>query len=123
MARSVFLLVWLAAQTLAQPPANQLPPEEDDKAKKDKEYVMNPLHGQKEIKTGDFYMKRGRYKAAAMRFEEATRWDPNSAEAFLKLGEAQEKLGSAQAAKTAFKQYLALAPDAKNAALIRKKLK
>jgi predicted Zn-dependent protease len=111
-----------------QPPAAQeLPPEEDEMVKgKVEEYTLNPLQAQKELKIGNFYFKKATpsgYRAAAMRFEEATKWDPNYAEAYLRLAEAQEKLKNAAAAKAAYGKYLELAPEAKNAAAIRKKIK
>jgi len=111
----------------AQPPAQPLPPEEDETLKeKVGEYTLNPLQAQKELKIGNFYFKKGTasgFRAAAMRFEEATKWDPNYADAFLRLAETQEKLKKTDLAKAAYEKYLALAPDAKNAASIRKKLK
>ena len=111
----------------AQPPQAALPPEEDELAKdKTTEYTLNPLQAEKEIKIGNFYFKKGTasgYRAAALRFTEASRWDPNSAEAFVRLAETQEKLKNQTAAKAAWTKYLDLVPDAKNAAAIRKKLK
>jgi predicted TPR repeat methyltransferase len=44
------------------------------------------------------------------------------ADAWLRLGEAQDKLKDRKAAKEAYVKYLELAPDAKNAAEIRKKI-
>jgi tetratricopeptide (TPR) repeat protein len=97
------------------------PPEEDENLAKP-EYTFNPLQAEKELKIGNFYMKKGKYRAAAIRYEEATRWDPNSAEAFLKLGEAWEKQKDLKAAKAAYEKYLELAPDAKNVEEIRRKV-
>ena len=85
-------------------------------------YVLNPLQAAKEMKIGLYYLKRHSYRAAARRFQEATKWDPNSSEAFLKLGEASEKLGDQKRAQEAWKKYLQLAPDGKEAGTIRKKL-
>jgi tetratricopeptide (TPR) repeat protein len=99
----------------------QEPPEEDEDLKP-KEYSFNPLQATKELKVGDFYFKKGSYKAAARRFREATRWDPTSAHAFLRLGEAEEKLHDQKSARKAYAKYLELAPDAKDAEQIRKKL-
>ncbi len=110
-----------AQEPKKEPPPAQEPPEEDESLVT-KEYSFNPLQASKEIRTGLFYFKRGSYKAAAARFEEATRWDPGSAEAYLRLGETREKLKDHKAARAAFTKYLELAPDAKNAAVIRKKL-
>ena len=126
MARSFFLIL-VSFALWAQPPQTPLPPEEDEVAKeKTTEYTLNPLQAEKEIKIGNFYFKKGTasgYRAAALRFTEASRWDPNSHEAFLRLAETQEKLKNATAAKAAWAKYLELVPDAKNAAAIRKKLK
>jgi eukaryotic-like serine/threonine-protein kinase len=97
------------------------PPEEDATAKP-KEYSFNPLQAANEIKVGMFYMKRGRFKAGMMRFDEATKWDPGSADAWLKLGEAREKLKDQKGMKEAYEKYLELAPSAKDADAIRKKV-
>jgi tetratricopeptide (TPR) repeat protein len=104
-----------------QQPKEQEPPEEDEELKP-QEYSFNPLQAAKELKTGEFYFKKGNYKAAARRFREATRWDPTSAQAFLRLGEAEEKLHDLKAAQEAYAKYLELNPDAKDAHRIRKKL-
>lgn len=71
---------------------------------------------------GDFYYKKGNYVAAARRYLEATRWDPTSAEALLKLAKTDEKMRDRAGARDAYTKYLALAPDAKNAAEIKKKI-
>lgn len=112
-----------AASALAcaqqQQPAPE-PPEEDETLKA-KEYAFNPLQAEKEIKVGDFYFKKGSFKAAALRYEEATRWNPSSAEAFLKLGRAQQKLKNEKAALEAYRKYVALAPESKTAQELRKR--
>ena len=108
-------------QEQQQPQVEQEPPEEDDSSKP-KEYTFNPLQAEKELKVGAFYMKKKSYKAAARRFREATRWDPNNAEGFLKLAEAEEKLHDDKASHEAYAKYLELQPEAKDAAAIRKKI-
>ncbi|MBL8229640.1 MAG: tetratricopeptide repeat protein [Bryobacterales bacterium] len=105
-----------------KPPPDPVEPPEEDESHKTKEYDFNPLQASKEIKVGQFYFKKGSFKAAAKRFEEATRWDPSSAEAFLRLGETLDKLKDDASAKQAYAKYLELAPDAKNAAAIKKRL-
>jgi predicted Zn-dependent protease len=105
----------------AQEQKEQEPPEEDEDLKP-KEYSFNPLQSAKELKTGDFYFKKGNYKAAARRYREATRWDPTAAQGFLKLGEAEEKLHDQNGAQEAYAKYLELAPDSKDADRIRKKI-
>ena len=64
----------------------------------------------------------GSYRAAAGRFAEATRWNGTDPEAWLRLGETEEKLKDPKAAREAYSKYLELASDAKNAEEIRKKL-
>ena len=99
----------------------QAPPEEDENLKV-KEYSFNPLQANKELLVGNEYFKKHSYKAAAGRFREATRWNPNLAEAWLRLGESEEKRKNTKDAKEAYAKYLELQPEAKEAAEIRKKL-
>ena len=103
-------------------PAEQEPPEED-KSLKPEEFSLNPLEAQKNITAGDYYFKtKKNYHAAARRYLRATKWDPGSSEAFLKLGESEEKLNDRAAAREAYEKYLELAPAAKNSAAISKKI-
>jgi tetratricopeptide (TPR) repeat protein len=99
----------------------QVPPEEDTTLAV-KEYSFNPLQAEKELQIGNFYFKTGKYRSAAMRFTEATKWNDGNSDAWLRLGETEEKLKDPKTAKEAYTKYLALASDAKNAAEIRKKL-
>jgi tetratricopeptide (TPR) repeat protein len=111
-------------KVLTPPPAKPLeeePPEEDESLVP-KEYALNPLEATRNITTGNFYFKKGNVRAAAKRYLEATKWDPGSAEAFLKLGEADEKLKDRSGAREAYAKYLEISPDAKNAAEIKKKI-
>ena len=115
----------LLAQQQPPPAAvEQEPPEEDrSAAEQTREYTLNPVQADKEVSIGKFYFKRGRYKAAAHRFEEAAKWNPGLAEAFLRLGETRAKQKDEAAAKAAFEKYLQIEPNAKDAAAIRKKYK
>jgi tetratricopeptide (TPR) repeat protein len=99
----------------------QEPPEEDESLKP-KEYTFNPLEAEKDLKVGNFYFKKGNYKGALNRFREATRWNPGYAEAYLRLGESEEKLKDAKAAREAYAKYVELAPDSKEAVSLKKKL-
>lgn len=96
--------------------------EEDAGVSVDREYVFNPVQAAQELKVGDFYSKKGSHKAAAGRYEEATKWNPMLSDAWRKLGEAREKLKDTKGAAEAFKKYLELAPDSPDAKDIRKKL-
>ena len=119
------LLAWISCCALAaQRPASEPPPEppEEDVALAPREYTLNPVQSKKEITAGNFYFKKGNYRAAATRYREATRWDNGSAEAFFKLGEANEKARDLKAAREAYETYLKLEGDAKIAAALRKKI-
>ncbi len=99
----------------------QLPPEEDKEAIP-QQYAFNPVQSKKEVTVGEFYFKKGDYKAAAGRFMEATKWNDGNADAWLRLGSAEEKMNDAKAAREAWQKYLQLASTGKNADEIRKKL-
>jgi tetratricopeptide (TPR) repeat protein len=107
-----------------QPPAStqEEVPKEEDTTLTEKDYAFNPLQAEKEIQVGEFYFKKGKYRAAAERFREATKWNAGASEAWLRLGDAEEKQKDSKAAKEAYTKYLDLSPDAKNAPEIRKKL-
>ena len=98
------------------------PPPEEDESVATTKYSFNPLQSQRDVTVGDYYFKQGAYRAAAGRYREATRWNEKNAEAWLRLGEASEKVKDPAAAREAYTKYLALAADAKNAAEIRKKI-
>ncbi|GAB4370626.1 MAG: hypothetical protein OHK0021_13400 [Bryobacter sp.] len=121
VARVFFFLLFAALLPGQQPPVE--PPEEDETLlNKRGDYEFNPLQAEKEIKIGNFYMKKGSWRAAAGRFLEASLWDPTNAEAQYRLGEAREKMGDRKAAKLAWAKFLELAPDDKRAADVKKKL-
>ena len=114
-------LCWAQAKPPQAKPQQQEPPEEDE-ALTPKEYSFNPLQANKELQIGNYYFKKKNYRAAAKRFTEATKWNPTFAEAYLRLGESDEKLKDTAAARQAYSKYLELAPDAKNAEDIKKRL-
>jgi tetratricopeptide (TPR) repeat protein len=102
-------------------PKSEMPPEED-KSNAPRVYTFNPVQSQHDVTIGDEYFKKGNYTAAASRYDEATKWNDGNAEAWLRLGEAQEKKSNAKAAREAYRKYLELVPDAKNAPEIKKRL-
>jgi tetratricopeptide (TPR) repeat protein len=104
------------------PPAEEQEPPEEDVTMKPKEYTFNPLQAEKELKIGDYYFKKGSFRAAAGRFDEATKWNPGMAEAYFKLGEAREKIKDKKSARLAFQKYLELEPDGKDAPRAKKAL-
>ena len=98
-----------------------VPPEEDESIAV-KEYSFNPVQAKRSVVVGNYYFKKGSYRAAADRFREATKWNNGNSEAWLRLAEAEERLKDTAAVKEAYAKYLELAPDAKDAPEIRKKL-
>ncbi len=110
-----------AGQPTADSPPEE-PPEEDESAKP-VVYELNPLQAETELKVGNFYFRKGSFRAAAKRFEEAGKWNPSLGEAFLRLGDAREKLNDSKGAAEAWAKYLEIEPEGKAAPAIRKKLK
>jgi tetratricopeptide (TPR) repeat protein len=97
------------------------PPEEDTSIG-NTTYSFNPLQAKKDIEVGNEYAKKHNYRPAANRFLSATKYNDGDAEAWLRLGEMEEKLRDKAAAHDAYAKYLELAADAKNAAEIKKRL-
>jgi len=106
----------------AQISPDQLPPDEDAAAKAKEQFAFNPLQSNKDVIVGDEYFKKGNFRAAAARYIDATKWNEGNAQAWLRLGDAQEKMKDAKAARDAWQKYLQLAPEAKNAAEVKKKI-
>ena len=108
-----------------QPPDEANPPEEDESLKP-RTYAFDPMASERCIRIGNFYMHKGTpsgYRAALGRYEDATKYNPTSAEAFFHVGEVEEKLKNKDAARLAFQKVLQLAPDSKLASEAKKKLK
>jgi tetratricopeptide (TPR) repeat protein len=101
--------------------AIEAPPEED-KSLSVTNYSFNPLQSEKDVRVGNYYFKVGKYRQAAGRYLDATKWNDGNSDAWLRLGEAAEKSKDKDAAREAYAKYLKLEPDAKNAAEIRKKI-
>ncbi len=104
-----------------KPAEEQLPPEEDV-ASVPQQYSFNPVRSKRDVEVGVFYFKKGDWKAAALRFREATLWNEGNADAWLRLGETEEKRGGAKAAKAAYTKYLELAGESKLAPEVKKRL-
>ena len=117
-------------QQSAKPPAtnksqpdDELPPDEDAaSAAANEKVAFNPVQSKKFVSVGDFYFKKNDFKAATQRYRDATRYNDANADAWLKLGESEEKRGSPKNARAAYEKYLQLAPNAKNASEIKKRL-
>jgi tetratricopeptide (TPR) repeat protein len=116
---ALFSLAFPAQQRRPAPPP---PPEPDEEEAAEPEYTFNPIQALKEMKVGDFYFKKGSYRAAAGRYERAVKWQPDLAEAYYKLGESREKLDQPEAAIDAYQKYLEAAPDARRADAVKKRI-
>ena len=106
----------------APPAAQEEEPPEEDPDLKPKEYSFNPLEASRNIVAGNFYFKKGNFRAASRRYLEASKWDPASAEAVFKLGAASERLRDFTAARQAYEKYLTLASDPKDLNAVKKRL-
>lgn len=112
-----------ANQSGKSQPDDALPPDEDAaSAAANEKVAFNPVQSKKFVAVGDFYFKKNDFKAATQRYRDATRYNDANADAWLKLGESEEKRGSPKNARAAYEKYLQLAPNAKNASEIKKRL-
>jgi tetratricopeptide (TPR) repeat protein len=96
--------------------------EEDEDIVTPTEYVFNPIQAKKDLKIGDFYAKKGSHRAAVGRYLEATKWNPGFAEAYWKLARSREKLDQLAQALDAYRKFVELAPDGKQAQEARKRI-
>ncbi len=96
--------------------------DEDEQFARPQSYAFNPLQAREELKVGRYYAKKGSLRAAAGRYQEATRWDANFAEAYWRLGKTLEKLERHEEAMEAYASYLRVEPSGKYARTVRRSL-
>jgi tetratricopeptide (TPR) repeat protein len=82
--------------------------------------VFDPLHAQRSMDVGRFYLNKGAYDAAIDRFLEAANYQPSLAVPWKMLGETYEKKHDYSKAIDAYNKYLGLVPHAPDAARIKK---
>jgi hypothetical protein len=82
--------------------------------------VFDPLHAERSIEIGTFYLKKGVYDAAIERFIDASNYQPTLAMPWKLLGEAYEKKREYSKAAEAYNKYLRILPHATDAARIKK---
>lgn len=107
--------------TVPPPP----PTEEDDSSETPApaasgEPAFDPLHAQRSLEVGRFYLNKGVYDAAIDRFIEASNYQPSLAMPWRLLGEAYEKKHEYSKAIEAYNKYLDILPRAADAAKIKK---
>jgi tetratricopeptide (TPR) repeat protein len=76
----------------------------------------DPHKADKNVEVGDFYFKRGNYRAAQSRYKEALYWKEDDAIAIFRLDETQEKLGEFAEARKNYSAYLKVLPKGEFAA-------
>jgi tetratricopeptide (TPR) repeat protein len=86
------------------------------------EPVFDPLHAEKSMEVGTFYLKKGNYDAAIDRFMDATHFQPKLAKPWRLLGEAYEKKHDSSSAIESYKKYLEVFPRAVDAAKVKKRI-
>jgi len=106
------ILVFLMSRpiTWAQKQPAQAPAVKDDPVR-----TMVSPPAAKSVEVGDFYLRRGKYKAALSRFQEALAVDPHYAPAYRELGKVYEKMGEWKKSLNAYQKYLDELPSAKDA--------
>src|ERR1700674_2575191 len=82
--------------------------------------VFDPLHAQRSLDVGTFYLRKGSYDAAIDRFVEASNYQPTLAMPWQLLGEAYEKKREYAKAAESYNKYLQILPHAADAAKIKK---
>jgi len=82
--------------------------------------VFDPLHAQRSLDVGRFYLNKGALDAAIDRFIEASNYQPSLAAPWKLLGEAYEKKREYAKAVDAYNKYLQILPHAFDAAKIKK---
>lgn len=73
-------------------------------------HTWDPHRASKDIEVGDFYFKRGNYKAAEDRYREALTYKKDDAVATFRLAESLEKLGALDDARAEYESYLKILP-------------
>ncbi len=82
--------------------------------------VFDPLHAQRSMDVGTFYLNKGAYDAAIDRFIEAANYQPKLAQPWKLLGDAYDKKHEYAKAAEAYNKYLQLFPRAADAAKVKK---
>jgi len=84
--------------------------------------TFDPLHAEKSMEVGEYYLKAGDYPAAIDRFKEAIGYQSNMALAWDFLGQACEKEHEREEALAAYQKYLSMVPDGKESDRVRKRV-
>src|SRR5712692_1426335 len=112
----------ISPSTPPPPPPAEIPTAPADTPPAPPQPVFDPLHAEKSIEVGTFYLKKGNYDAAIDRFMDATRFQPKLAKPWRLLGEAYEKKHDNASAIESYKKYLEVFSGAEDAAKVKKRI-
>jgi len=112
----------ISPSTPPPPPPPEIPAAPAELPPAPPEPVFDPLHAEKSMEVGTFYLKKGNYDAAIDRFMDATRFQPKLARPWRLLGEAYEKKHDTSSAIESYKKYLEVFPRAEDAAKVKKRI-
>jgi Tetratricopeptide repeat len=73
--------------------------------------VVDPARAKKDADVGGFYLQKGDYQGALLRFKDATAADPTNVEAIFGLAETQRKLNKNADAARNYQLYLEIVPN------------
>jgi tetratricopeptide (TPR) repeat protein len=98
------------------------PPAASDNSDATSRRINNTAPAEHDVEVGQYYLKKEKYDAAIDRFKEATRLLPDYGLAYRLMGEAYEKKKFLPEAQAAYKKFLEVAPQDKDAGEVRKRL-
>jgi tetratricopeptide (TPR) repeat protein len=85
--------------------------------------MNDPVRAKKDIDVGEFYLKKGDYQGALLRYKEATTYDPTNVDAIFGLAETQQMLKNNAEAARNYQLYLDVVPSGPRAKQALKALK
>jgi tetratricopeptide (TPR) repeat protein len=85
--------------------------------------VHDPARSRKDVEVGRFYLDKGDYQGALLRYQDATATDPSNADAIFGLAQAQHNLKKDTDALKNYELFLRIVPDGPKAKQAIKALK
>jgi tetratricopeptide (TPR) repeat protein len=85
-------------------------------------HSWNPHQAAKDVEVGDFYFKRGNYRAAEARYRDALLYKDDDAIATFHLAECLEKMGVFDDARAQYESYLKILPHGPEAEKAEKRI-
>jgi len=82
----------------------------------------DPVEARRNLDVGDFYFKKGNFKAAADRYRDAIKYGPTAAEHYSRLIRALEKLEAFDEAVEVCRDYIDKNPESKKVSEFEKKV-